>query len=122
MPYKKRNKIVDELSVPRNKYLGNYPLDSSDDSLLIAICAEIFQDEVQKRYGNLSKDQLTKAYMELADEVFIFPEKDEFYLEDKLLSQGVVKNQAQIDKKNEKIHNILQKFKYVKINLLSHLT
>ena len=48
----------------------------------------------------------------MAEELFIFPEKCELYAMDKYVSQGTVKNQALMDKMNEKIKNILQKFRY----------
>ena len=55
--------------------------------------------------------KLIFTYLEMAEELFIFPEKCELYAMDKYVSQGTVKNQALMDKMNEKIKNILQKFR-----------
>ena len=77
MPYKKRQKIVDEKSVPRNSHLGFYPLNDSDDSLLIAICATLFEEKVKEKFGNLlNKDEKVDLYiLGNGRRTFYFPRK-----------------------------------------------
>ena len=110
MPYKKRDKIVNEYSIPKHDHLNIFPLDNSDDSLLIAICSGLFENKVKENYGSLTKDQLVDVYLDMADNLLIKPVRDEFDNIDRIISQGNCDPKL-LDRKHQKVTEILKKFR-----------